>query len=120
MRLPKDAFNASLIAFANEDILPQMGEGWMAWVFAGTIPLMLPQVHEMLTRFGVETEEGVNIDDIEAFITNAFHAQQTVTPPFTKITFEKKDGDRLIQRLKERKSEQHVHIRSPGTNPSAA
>lgn len=118
MRLPKDAFDASLIAFATEDILPAMGGGWQAWVFAGSIPLMLPQVHEMLERFGIESAEGVNIDAIETFLKNAFGARKTVTPPFTKMTFEKTDGEKLLRRLKERKIE-NVNIRSPGIHPAA-
>lgn len=107
MKLAKDQFDAGLLAFAVQDLYPAMGNSWKTWVLAGGLPLMLPQAHDMLTRLGLEDEHGVNMEALEAFMTNAFKAQQTVEVPLLGMTFEEADGAKLMASLKGGSQQKH-------------
>lgn len=113
MKLAKDKFDAAVLAFAMNELFPAMGNSWKTWLMAGGLPLMMPQAHDMLTRLGMEDKDGVHMEALEAFMANAFKAQQTVEVPVLGMTFEKGDGDKLIAMLKGQPQQQQTHKQPP-------
>lgn len=100
MRLAKEQFDGAVSTFATNDLLPAMGDGWKAWVMAGALPLMMPVAHTMLMQFGVEDAEGVDVDKVESFITNAFKARPKVEFPLIGLGFDTTDGEKFLAALK--------------------
>lgn len=100
MRLAREQFDGAVLGFAMNDLLPAMGEGWKAWVMAGAVPLMMPVAHTMLTQFGVEDAEGVDVDKVETFVTNAFKARPKVEFPLIGLGFDTTDGEKFLAALK--------------------
>jgi hypothetical protein len=100
MKLARDQFDAGVLAFATNDLLPAMGDGWKAWAMAGAVPLMMPAAHTMLMQFGIEDANGVDLDKIEDFITHAFKARPKVEFPLVGLGFEMSDGERFLAALK--------------------
>lgn len=100
MKLASAQFDGAVLAFATNDLLPAMGDGWKAWVMAGAVPLIMPVAHTMLKQFGVEDAEGVDVDKVEAFITNAFKARPKVEFPLIGLGFDTTDGEKLLAALK--------------------
>jgi hypothetical protein len=100
MKLASAQFDGAVLSFATNDLLPAMGEGWKAWVMAGAVPLMMPVAHTMFMQFGVEDAEGVDIDKVETFITNAFKARPKVEFPLIGLGFDTTDGEKFLAALK--------------------
>lgn len=100
MKLASAQFDAAVLGFATNDLLPAMGDGWKAWVMAGAVPLMMPVAHTMLTQFGVEDAEGVDVDKVESFITHAFKARPKVEFPLIGLGFDTTDGEKFLAALK--------------------
>lgn len=104
MKLAKAQFDNAVMAYATSELFPLMGDGWKTWLMAGGLPLMLPQVHTMLEQFALEDAQGVDVDALEVFMTNAFKAQPKLEIPLMGLGFEKGDGEKLIARLKNNKT----------------
>jgi hypothetical protein len=104
MKLAKAQFDGAVLSFATSELLPTLGNTWKTWLIAGGLPLMMPQAHAMLAQFGLEDEDGVDIDAIETFMTHAFNAQPKLEFPALGIGFDKTDAEKLITSLK---SQQH-------------
>lgn len=98
MKLAKDQFDAAVKEYAAAELFPVMGNNWKTWLLAGALPVMMPQVHEMLTRFGLEEDNAVDIEKMGKFMISAFTAQPKVE--VFGITFLASDGQKFLEHLK--------------------
>ena len=108
------AVKESLAEFIDQRVLTAISgdQQMLKWVIGGASALYLTRLDTvvesyapMLKSLGVMDESGnIDVDAAELFINSAFSKQESVRFPVigVPITFDKSDGDALLQMMKRR------------------